>query len=264
MTVLQPFRHDLKARLSSAGRCQASEVPLAERSAAGRAGRRVARRPGLARPRDGPGAQLAAFCTSAPILASSSAVNSVSAKAVGHMAPSSRCAGSLKPSVAYLVLNFCAGWKKQTTLPSFAYAGIPYHVFGERSGTLAMMMAWSRSAIPRSGSVISAIFASRSLSPSALFAPRPRRAAAFRSWAWSFIAARSSAVNPGDVLLFAVVLLADFCVSFIGRFLRYETSWDNTRGREPAAPAASSNLTGCHLACRARAGRHDRRRDQQW
>src|SRR5713226_1514400 len=72
--------------------------------------------------------QLTAFFTSAPILASSAAVNSVSAKAVGHMAPSSRFAVSLKPSVAYLVLNFCALWKKQTTLPSLAYAGIPYQV----------------------------------------------------------------------------------------------------------------------------------------
>jgi DNA-binding CsgD family transcriptional regulator len=69
--------------------------------------------------------QLTAFFTSAPILASSAAVSSVSAKAVGHMAPSSRFAVSLKPNVAYLVLNFCAGWKKQTTLPSLAYAGIP-------------------------------------------------------------------------------------------------------------------------------------------
>jgi len=36
------------------------------------------------------------------------------------MAPSSRFAVSLKPSVAYRVLNFCAGWKKQTILPSLA------------------------------------------------------------------------------------------------------------------------------------------------
>ena len=42
------------------------------------------------------------------------------------MAPSSRFALSLKPNVAYLDLNFCALWKKQTTLPSLAYAGIPY------------------------------------------------------------------------------------------------------------------------------------------
>ena len=50
--------------------------------------------------------QLAAFFTSALILASSAAVSSFSAKAVGHMWPSSRFALSLKPIVAYLVLNF--------------------------------------------------------------------------------------------------------------------------------------------------------------
>src|SRR5205085_7227058 len=85
--------------------------------------------------------QRTAFFTSAPILSSSAAVNSVSAKAVGHMWPSSRVAWSLKPSVAYLVLNFCAAWKKQTTLPSLAYAGIPYQSFGERAGALALLMA---------------------------------------------------------------------------------------------------------------------------
>src|SRR5215471_3760572 len=105
---------------------------------------------------DGP--QLTAFFTSAPILASSAAVNSVRAKAIGHMAPSSRFAESLKPNVAYLVLNFSAGWKKQTILPSLAYAGIPYHVLGVRAGALALTMAWIRSALTRSGSCISAIF----------------------------------------------------------------------------------------------------------
>ena len=117
--------------------------------------------------------QLTAFFTSATIFASSVAVNSFSAKAVGHMAPSSRFAVSLKPNVAYLALNFCALWKKQTTLPSLlAYAGIPYQVFGERAGALAVMIAWSRLAMARSGSGISAIFASRSFSPSALLFSR--------------------------------------------------------------------------------------------
>src|SRR4030042_6517959 len=88
--------------------------------------------------------QLTAFFTSALILASSVAVNSFSAKEVGHRAPSSRFAVSLKPNVAYLVLNFCALWKKQTTLPSLAYAGIPYQVFGERAGAPTLMMAWRR------------------------------------------------------------------------------------------------------------------------
>src|SRR6267378_5696830 len=157
--------------------------------------------------------QLTAFFTSAPILASSAAVSSVNAKATGHIVPSSRCALSLKPSVAYLVLNFCLVWKKQTTLPSLAYAGIPYQVLGERVGALALMMAWSRSAMARSGFAISAIFASTSLSPSAL------SAAAFCSWTRSFIAARSSSVNPLTALPLAVVLLADFCVALVPAFL---------------------------------------------
>src|SRR2546425_11055895 len=160
--------------------------------------------------------QLTAFFTSALIFASSVAVNSFSAKATGHMAPSSRFAVSLKPNVGYLVLNFCAGWKKQTTSPSLAYAGIPYQVLGERAGALALMMAWSRLAMARSGSRISAIFASTALSPSALSARGPRPADAFRSWTYSFIAARSSSVNPLNFSLIAVVLLADFCVSFVG------------------------------------------------
>src|SRR5215472_9186260 len=133
------------------------------------------------------------------------------------MAPSSRFAVSLKPSVAYLVLNLFAGWKKQTILPSLAYAGIPYQVLGARAGAPALTMAWTRSARARSGSVISAIFASTSLSPSALAPRGPRRAAAFTSWPCSFIAARSSSVNPLGTL--PVVLLAGFCVSFIERFL---------------------------------------------
>src|SRR5438105_10520962 len=171
-----------------------------------------------ASPASGP--QLTAFFTSAPILASSAAVSSFSAKEVGHIAPSSRFALSLKPNVAYLVLNFCALWKWQTTLPSLAYAGIPYQVLGERDGALGLTMAWSRSAMARSGFGISAIFASTSLSPSALSARGRRRAADFSSWARSLIAARSSSVNPLDAL--PVVLLADFCVSFIGGFLPCE------------------------------------------
>jgi hypothetical protein len=76
--------------------------------------------------------QLTAFFTSAPTLASSAAVNSFSAKAIGHMTPSSRFATSLKPSIMYPSLNFCPLRKKQTTLPSLlAFAGIPYEVFGE-------------------------------------------------------------------------------------------------------------------------------------
>ena len=99
----------------------------------------------------------------------------------------------VEANVAYLALNFCALWKKQTTLPSLAYAGIPYQVFGKRSGALALTIACSRSAMLRSGSGISAIFASKSLSPSSL--SLPARASAFISLARSFIAAFSSSVH---------------------------------------------------------------------
>src|SRR5688500_12064731 len=124
------------------------------------------------------------------------------------MAPASMFAVSSKPNVAYLDLNLAALLKKQTTLPSLAYAGIPYQVFGQRSGAAAVMIAWSRLAIARSLPFISAIAARRSRSPSALFLFS--RASAFNSWARAFIAARSSAVNP----FVAVVPLADPCVFF--------------------------------------------------
>src|SRR2546425_6792064 len=159
--------------------------------------------------------QLTAFLTSAPILASSSAGNFVRAKAVGHMVASSRGAASLKPNVAYLVLNFCAGWKKQTVLPSLAYAGIPYQSLGERAGALALMTAWSRLPMARSDGVISAIFASRALSPSA--------SSVFSSWMRALIAPRSSSVNAVERLLDCGVLLAAFFVSFIGGFLPCES-----------------------------------------
>ena len=75
----------------------------------------------------------------------------------------------------------------------------------------------------RSGSGISAIFASTSLSPSALFLFA--RASAFSSLARSFIAARSSAVNPLDYLLVAAVLLADSCVTFFSVWLMETSSY---------------------------------------
>src|SRR5262249_22298423 len=85
--------------------------------------------------------QLTAFFTSAAIRRSSAAVSFSSANAVGHIAPSSRFAVSLNPNVAYLVLNFAPLWKKQTTFPPLAYAGIPYQVLGERPGALALTIA---------------------------------------------------------------------------------------------------------------------------
>src|SRR5450759_2289346 len=71
-------------------------------------------------PDGGPSHQFTAFFMSAPILASSAELNSFSAKAIGHMCPSSRFASLLKPSVMYLSLNFCPLRKKQMTLPSLA------------------------------------------------------------------------------------------------------------------------------------------------
>src|SRR5262245_63378069 len=87
------------------------------------------------------GPQLTAFLTSAAIRFSSAAVNFVSAKAVGHIAPSSGLAASLNPRVAYLALNLSAFWKKQTFLPSLAYAGIPYQALAGCLGALPLMIA---------------------------------------------------------------------------------------------------------------------------
>src|SRR6266568_4943840 len=132
------------------------------------------------------------------------------------MLPSSRFALSLKPNVAYLVLNFAAAWKKQTTLSSLAYAGIPYQSLGERVGELSLMIAWSCLAMVRSGSRISAIFASTALSPS----PLP----AFISCTRSLIAPRSSSVNA---LLVAVGLLADCFLPFCAGFMESDPSFHN-------------------------------------
>src|SRR5262249_4143187 len=142
--------------------------------------------------------RLTACLTSLAILASSALVSSVSAKATGHMEPSSRFALSLKPNMAYLSLNFVALRKKQTTLPSlFAYAGIPYQVFGKRSGAVALMSSWSRSPRARSSGDMAASEVRTALSPSS---------AAFSSRARALIAAFSSAVNF-CAAFFVVVLI---------------------------------------------------------
>src|SRR5437773_8427064 len=151
--------------------------------------------------------QPTAFFTSAPILASSAAVNFVSAKATGHMEPSSSFAVSLKPNIAYRSLNFPALRKKQTTLPSLAYAVIPYQVFGVRSGAVALMSSWSRLAMARSCGDIAAIAARTALSPSVL---------SFSSRARAFIAAFSSAVKPSFLLVLLADCLPFFVVGLIG------------------------------------------------
>src|SRR5919109_3720133 len=135
------------------------------------------------------------------------------------MEPSSRCAASSKPNVAYLDLNLSALLKKQTTFPPLVYAGIPYQVLGARSGALAVTMARSRSAMARSDCGISAIFASTSRSPASL--SLLARASAFSSRARSFIAARSSAVNPLAFLPVAAVFLADLRESFFSAMAKH-------------------------------------------
>src|SRR5207302_11135611 len=132
----------------------------------------------------------------------SALVSFFSAKAMGHMEPSSSFALSLKPNIAYRSLNFVALRKKQTSLTSlFAYAGIPYQVFGERSGALSLPSACSRFPIARSCGAIAASAARTAFSPSS---------AAFSSFARALIAAFSSAVNPWFfccLRFFAVVLI---------------------------------------------------------
>jgi hypothetical protein len=103
------------------------------------------------------GPRLTAFFTIDTIFISSAAVNSVRAKAVGHMAPSSRFALSLKPNVAYFVLNFCALWKKQTTWPSLACAGVPQKKKGDSSFQDQSSLnpaALSRSPAPRTSASV--------------------------------------------------------------------------------------------------------------
>jgi hypothetical protein len=77
------------------------------------------------------------------------------------------------------------------------------------------MIAWIRSAMTRSDSGISAIFSSTAFSSAAALSAREaRRASALTSWARSFIADRSSSVNPADFSSLAVVLVADIFVAF--------------------------------------------------
>src|ERR1700716_2348048 len=95
------------------------------------------------------------------------------------------------------------------------------------------MIAWSRLPMARSRSGISAIFASTVLSPFAL--------SAFSSWTRSFIAARSSSVNPLNVLPVAVVLLADFWVPLLWA---HRVPWVGPRRSSKAVPIAAKRVGG--------------------
>src|SRR5262245_20399417 len=187
------------------------------------------------------------------------------------MAPSSSCAASLKPNVAYRSLNFAASRKKQTTFPSLAYAGIPYQVFGDSSGALAAISAWSLSAIARSGSFIAAIAASTSASPAAL--SFSARASAFSSRARACIAAFSSAVNPLDFCVALDELIAYLLCRFVSSEMVCTTNdlqlssncakmgrdARRDRGRRVCRPAVLPALAG--LAYPDRRGAADDRAD---
>src|SRR2546430_11506296 len=80
------------------------------------------------------------------------------------------------------------------------------------------MITWSRLAMLRSGSRISAIFASTTSSPS----PLP----ALISWTRSLIAPRSSSLNALPV---EVLLLADFCVPFCAGFMEFDSSFSELK-----------------------------------
>jgi hypothetical protein len=107
-------------------------------------------------------------------------------------------------------LELLRAWKKQPRCRPWHKQAFRTTVSATSPGALALMMAWTRSAMLRSDGDISAIFASTALSSLTGPARARRPAVAFSSAARSRIAARSSAVNPFDP-----VLAADFG----GRFL---------------------------------------------
>jgi hypothetical protein len=127
-------------------------------------------------------------------------------------------------------------------LAVLAYAGIPYQVCGDRAGALALMIAWSRSPRARSGSGISAIFASTSRSPSAL--PRAQAAARFG------LQLSGAGLHRGpfpvreslNFSLLAVALLADSWVSVNAGSSPASRDGDDPSAKEAAAAAASPKL----------------------
>ena len=118
------------------------------------------------------------------------------------MPPSSRFAASSKPKVAYRDLNLPALLKKQTTLPSFVYAGMPYQVLDDecrRAGFDDGMEPL------RHGAIRFRHLGDLREDLAFPVAALPARASAFISRARSCIAARSSAVNPSADALVRLV-----------------------------------------------------------
>ncbi|MCY1442117.1 hypothetical protein D9M71_584660 [compost metagenome] len=83
---------------------------------------------------------------------------------------------------------------------------MPYQVLGESAGAVAVMISCRRRAILPSAGGICPIFSMMSASPSAF--SLPALASAFSSLARSFMAARSSAVNPSVLDMAASVRTA--------------------------------------------------------
>ena len=121
------------------------------------------------------------------------------------MAPSSRFALSLKPSVAYLRLELLRALEEADDLAVLGIRGHPVpgsRREGWRAGLDDRMEPLGHGAIRfrHLGDL-----REHGAFPVRLVWHGPRRAAAFSSWARSFIAARSSSVNPLDAFLSAIL-----------------------------------------------------------
>src|SRR5689334_2028553 len=75
---------------------------------------------------------------------------------------------------------------------------MPYQVLAVRSGAVAVTVTWTRSARARSCGVILAMLSSNACRPSAFWAPFLPSARS--SAARAFMAARSSVLNPSDIV----------------------------------------------------------------
>src|ERR1700733_10548036 len=76
---------------------------------------------------------------------------------------------------------------------------MPYQVLGDSSGAVAVTVTWTRSAIARSSGAIAAMLSRTACRPSAFLAPLLPSARS--SAARFFIAARSAALKPSDVIV---------------------------------------------------------------
>jgi len=102
--------------------------------------------------------QLTAFFTSAAILASSAAVSSISAQEFGHMAPVVQVRLVAEAQRCVPALELGPLLEEADHVAVFGVRGRPVQVLGT-SPRCRLDDRWTRSAMERSGSAISAIFA---------------------------------------------------------------------------------------------------------